>query len=370
MSDARRNDPRAPLSMAELPMPAGWFAVALSRDLPKGRAIPARVGSQDLVAWRDERGAACVASAWCPHLGAHLGYLGQVRGQTLVCGFHGFAFGADGSCLATGYEGRVPARARLAMWPVSEVDGAVLGYHDAAGQPPAWVIPPVDREGWTAPRWRTVTFTGHPVEITENSVDVGHLRFVHGYSAVREISRASVDGPVLTARYAMTRAGRIYGVPVPAMRATFDVAAYGLGFSRVDLTVHTLGAQVRLWVLPTPLGDGTVRLRIGAAARKSASPQAPAVLRWLPASLTAGVIRDFALLGLANDVSQDRRVWETKRHMPRPVIAEGDGPIGPYRRWAAQFLAGTAVPPPLDARRPATTTAVTEETPATETVAL
>ena len=356
MSEARRDRPPVPLSMTELPTPAGWFAVTLSRDLPKGRAVPARVGSQDLVAWRDERGAACVASAWCPHLGAHLGYLGRVRGAALVCGFHGFAFGADGSCLATGYAGRVPPRARLAMWPVSEIDGVVLTYHDAAGQPPSWTIPPAEATGWTAPRWRALTFTGHPMEITENSVDVGHLRFVHGYSAVREITRASTDGPVLTARYAMTRPGRMFGVRVPTMRAAFDVAAYGLGFSRVDLTVHTLGARVRLWVLPTPLGDGTVRLRIGAAACRSASPEAPVALRWLPASLTAGVIRDFALLGLANDVSQDRGVWETKRHLPRPVIAEGDGPIGPYRRWAAQFLAVTTVPPQRDTGRPATET--------------
>jgi len=341
MNDARRDYPQTPLSMAELPVPSGWFAVALTRELPRGRVTPARVGRQDLVAWRDESGTACVATAWCPHLGAHLGYLGRVRGQALVCGFHGFAFGSDGSCLATGYEGRVPPRARLTMWPAAEVDGVVLTYHDAAGLPPSWTIPPADAEGWTAPRWRTLTFTGHPMEVTENSVDVGHLGFVHGYSGVREIIRASTDGPVLTARYAMTRAGRMYGVPVPAMRTTFDVAAYGLGFSRVDVTVHTLRTRARLWVLPTPLGDGTVRLRLGTAARRTrstATPEAGAALRWVPASLAAGVIRDFALLGLANDVAQDRRVWETKRHLRRPALAAGDGPIGLYRRWAGQFM--------------------------------
>ena len=65
---------------------------------------------------------------------------------------------------------------------------------------------------------------------------------------------------------------------------------------------------------------------------------APAVLRVLPARLTAPAIRDFALIGLVNDVAQDRRVWATKRHLVQPAIAEEDGPIGPYRRWADQFL--------------------------------
>jgi nitrite reductase/ring-hydroxylating ferredoxin subunit len=341
--------------MADLPTPAGWFAVTLGHELRSGQVTPARVGGQELVVWRDEGGTAHAAAAWCPHLGAHLGHLGKVRGEALVCGFHGFAFGGDGACLATGYGGRIPPRARLGMWPTEEVDGVVLAYHDAGhstghgadGQSPPWRIPPADAPGWTRARWRTLTFTGHPLDITENSVDVGHLRFVHGYGEVQELTPADTEGPLLTARYGMTRPGRIFGVPVPAVRVTFDVAAYGLGFSRVDLTVHTLGAQARLWVLPTPLGDGTVRLRIGARARRAMSSPAPAALRALPTRLTASAIRDFALLGLVNDVAQDRRVWATKRHLVRPAIAEGDGPIGPYRRWADQFLRLTPVPAAL-----------------------
>jgi 3-Ketosteroid 9alpha-hydroxylase C-terminal domain len=113
------------------------------------------------------------------------------------------------------------------------------------------------------------------------------------------------------------------------VRTTFDVAVYGLGFSRVDLTVHTLAARARLWVLPTPLGDGRVCLRLGTAAHRAG---------WLRSRLIARVIRDFVLLGLVNDVAQDRRVWATKRHLPRPALAAGDGPVGLYRRWAGQFL--------------------------------
>jgi hypothetical protein len=87
-------------------------------------------------------------------------------------------------------------------------------------------------------------------------------------------------------------------------------------------------------------------LRIGASVRKASGPETPAALRWLPARLTATAFRDFALLGLANDVSQDRRIWQTKHHLPLPAIAEGDGPIGTYRHWARQFLPGATVQPP------------------------
>ncbi len=69
--------------------------------------------------WRDASGRLGVARAWCPHLGAHLGHVGRVKGDVLECGFHGFCFDAAGQCRATGYGGRVPSRARLSSFAVS-----------------------------------------------------------------------------------------------------------------------------------------------------------------------------------------------------------------------------------------------------------
>jgi len=67
-------------------------------------------------------------------------------------------------------------------------------------------------------------------------------------------------------------------------------------------------------------------------------PSAPAVLGHLPPGLVARAIRAFTLSNLDADVRQDRRIWATKCHLPRPLLADGDGPIGLYRRWAAEFL--------------------------------
>ncbi|WP_406388980.1 hypothetical protein [Streptomyces sp. NBC_00211] len=35
-----------------------------------------------------------------------------------------------------------------------------------------------------------------------------------------------------------------------------------------------------------------------------------------------------------------RRPWHTKRYQPAPRLADGDGPIMAYRRWAQQFYPG------------------------------
>lgn len=299
--------------------------------------------------WRTDSGVLAAAGAWCPHLGAHLGKTGRIRGEQLECGFHGFRFSSDGSCQATGYGGAVPRRAALGCIPVTENGGVILAWFDPAGGPPSFEVPQIDLDGWCRPSWRTTTFAGHPLETTENSVDIGHLAVLHGYDDVAELEPASVDGATLRARYQMTRGGHSSGVRLPTMRTEFDVSVHGLGVSIVDLTVITLGARQRLYVLPTPLGDGMVTLRLGVSSRLQRIEAGPEALRWLSPAATARLMSQFTLLALYYDVAQDRRIWVSKRHVPHPVLADGDGPIGLYRKWAAQFLgpAGTAEAPPV-----------------------
>lgn len=335
------------LTSRQLPEPAGWFAVAASGHLNRHGVLPANVGGRELVVWRSERGQAKVAGAFCPHLGAHLGKVGSTRDGQLRCGFHGFAFDSDGQCVSTGYGGRVPSRACLQMWPAAELDGVVLAWRHPQNDTPGWTIPAAATDGWTRPRWRTSSFAGHPLEITENSVDLGHLRVLHGYEELRETSRASCEGPLLTASYSFERPRRLAWPPAPDLRASIEVSVHGLGFSRVELHVETLGARLRLWVLPTSTGPGRVTLRLGVAANESWAGDAPPALRRIPAALVAPLLREFTLAGLAADVDQDRKVWRSKRHLLRPALAPGDGPVGLYRHWAQQFL-----PAPTGNQRP------------------
>lgn len=50
---------------------------------------------KELVVWRGQNGVAYVADAYCPHLGAHLGVEGEVKGNCIQCPFHNWQF--DGS---------------------------------------------------------------------------------------------------------------------------------------------------------------------------------------------------------------------------------------------------------------------------------
>ena len=160
----------------------------------------------NIVAWCDENGRVCVAEAYCPHLGSDLGPAaggggGGVCDGRLICPFHGFEFDTTGQCVATPYS--VPPRyKRLGVFEMREVLGLIFAWWGIQGRAPQWSLPadPPDQAGWSGIEIKTNRFPGHPQETTENSVDLGHLRYVHGYGSVDRIEPVSVDGPCLESR--------------------------------------------------------------------------------------------------------------------------------------------------------------------------
>jgi hypothetical protein len=60
-------------------------------------------------------------------------------------------------------------------------------------------------------------------------------------------------------------------------------------------------------------------------------------LRWQPRPLLNALISRFILYCFSHDAQQDFDIWQNKRFIQPPALAEGDGPIGKYRLWARQF---------------------------------
>ena len=155
---------------------------------------------EDIVVWCDKNGRVCVAEAFCPHLGSYLGPAagGRICDGRLVCPFHGFEYDATGQCVATLFADP-PKTARLRVFKIREINGLIFAWWGIQGRKPQWNLPvdSPDQAGWSDFKIRTVPFPGHPQETTENSVDLAHLRYVHGYDNVNRVGRMSVDGPYL-----------------------------------------------------------------------------------------------------------------------------------------------------------------------------
>jgi nitrite reductase/ring-hydroxylating ferredoxin subunit len=104
-----------------------WLAVAWSDDLPRGGVDPLVVAGRALVLFRGEGGRPTALDAHCRHLGAHMGYGGEVVGDALRCPFHGWRWERNGHCSDVPYAKgeRIPRGARIRSWPAMDRDGFV-----------------------------------------------------------------------------------------------------------------------------------------------------------------------------------------------------------------------------------------------------
>ena len=126
--------------------------------------------------------------------------------------------------------------------------GLIFAWWSIEGRAPQWSLPDDPREepGWTDFEIRTLRFAGHPQETTENSVDLVHLRYVHGYDSVDRIGRLSVDGACLESDFDFKRVRTIARVASLTFNISANTRIYGLGYSYVKIREHSIGMDMRL----------------------------------------------------------------------------------------------------------------------------
>lgn len=330
----------------ERDMPSGWFAVAFSADLRPGAVARSAVGGDDVVVYRTESGLARVVSPHCPHLGAHLGHGGRVRGENIVCPFHGFAFGPNGTCTATG-NGAKPPRIGLAVRPSREAGGLVLAWHHPAGLGPQWEpddLPDTYPHPVRTAYLERICFQ----DVGENSVDLGHFTYVHNAVRPEVLDDFATDGHRASGRL---RAGVATIPRRPPIEVHFSFRYWGMGLLVIDFEPVKWPVRLRLVIAATPAAPRLVRLHVSTSidigSRGTlASAGAPA-LRLLAAALTRAV-DGWVQRGLRDDIV----IWTHKLYLDRPRLADGDQGIAAWRRWVRQFYEPTPALPALDAPVP------------------
>ena len=326
----------------ELPaFPEGWYFVATREHILRERLIEKRWLGEEIVAWCDEEGRVCVAEAVCPHLGSYLGpeVGGRVCNGRLVCPFHGFEFDTTGQCVATP-NAPAPRAAKLNVYETRDILGLVFAWFGSGGPFPRWELPgsPSTGEEWGEMGFRTLRFRGHPQETAENSVDLGHLRYVHGYDNVNPVGSVTVEGPYLRSCFDFKRVRRILGVTDLVYEISAVTHIHGLGYSFVEIHEKTIDMNARLWVLPTPIDGTLLDLVLVSQLREIRKPRRFITgLGFLPGKLRQDLMNHILLSQQKRDVLQDVVIWERKRFRTPPRLCSADGPIGKYRRYCRQF---------------------------------
>jgi nitrite reductase/ring-hydroxylating ferredoxin subunit len=303
------------------PIPMSWYQVAYPSDLnaesPNGRVHSTHAFGRDIVVWRDDGGTAHTHDAYCPHLGAHVGVGGTVVGATIRCPFHGWRFDGDGSCAEIPYSDRTNRRAVLRSYPTIERNGLVFAWYHPGGSPPRWEIPKVEQFGdpeWTDYVATSYTIRSIPQEMGENSVDPAHFRYVHGTEYVATVEEYLTDGP-----RSVMRSKQGYVTPRGSVEGRIDVEAFGPGFG---LTWFRGIIDALLVTTTTPVDDESTIVRFHFTVKQP-----------------GGRLADAFISEIDKQVRQDIPIWENKRYIETPALADTDGPIMRFRSWFRQFYA-------------------------------
>ena len=303
--------------MKGIGFPRGWFVVAWSPELGPGEVRPLHYFDRHLVLFRGESGKLAVLDAHCPHLGAHLGVGGCVRGDTVECPFHAWRFDAEGQCVDVPYSKKIPARATLTSWHVVERNEIIFLWFDPAGGEPDWEVPVIDEYGtpeWTPWFPNILQVKTHPREIVENVADKAHFPIVHRTEV--EVFENIYDGHMATQH--------TVGLATPPRggKDHFDITAtyHGPAFQVSDMAgvLHT-----KLFLAHTPITETLLDLRF-AVSLERAGPRTDEFASYYVENLR---------LGFHEDIS----IWEHKLFRDVPRLVEGDGPLGKLRRWYSQF---------------------------------
>lgn len=321
--------------------PSGWFQVAWAGELSVGDVQPLHYFGRDLVLYRGNKGYH-VLDAHCRHMGAHLGHGGMVAGDSIVCPYHGWRWGADGRNQLVPLEKKATDRCRMGAWETVVANQIIWVWFDEAGRPPLFAAP-TDLAGVAegerydvyphcAKAWRNVKT--RPQYIPENNVDVEHLRWIHKAKGPIDTTRLEVDGYVMRIANTIT-----YGFGKDSTRLTPDgpisveVAAelWGLGFQYTFFPLPDAAVSIQA---QTPVDEDHCDMfqSVLVYGEEGVDPAAE------PTAMAAARVREQFV-----QIARDIPIWENMKYIANASLSpQEEKAMHAVREWAYRFYPADA----------------------------
>ncbi|GAA1810259.1 aromatic ring-hydroxylating dioxygenase subunit alpha [Planosporangium flavigriseum] len=176
-----------------------WYVAAYGREI--GHDLFSRtICGESVLFWRTESGDVTAVSDRCVHRRFPLSQApSRLVDDQVVCGYHGFTYGADGRCVAVPGQTRIPRTARLTSYPVVEQDSFVWIW---IGDPARADSTRIPRAPWLdSPDYTTVSGM-EPLQarfglLVDNLLDLSHETYLHGgYIGTPEVAGTPITTEV------------------------------------------------------------------------------------------------------------------------------------------------------------------------------
>jgi vanillate O-demethylase monooxygenase subunit len=157
-----------------------WYVAAKAADVTESLA-PRRILGEHIVLYRKESGEPVALEDACPHRKLPLS-MGRRAGDTVVCGYHGLTFDADGRCIRSPIQTRIPPNAKVRSYPIADKWGMVWIWMGDPARVDAGKIVAIDNfddPSWGLSSGGPMTCACNYLYLTDNLLDPTHVAFVH-----------------------------------------------------------------------------------------------------------------------------------------------------------------------------------------------
>lgn len=309
--------------------PRGWFCIGIDYEFS---SVPVKLDyfGTSLVAYRgQDSGQVHILDAYCPHMGANLAGEGSmVLGDSVICPFHGWRWGADGFCNDIPYAKKIPAKARIKSWPVMEENQLVYVWFDPDGGPPIEEqrIPrneEVFEDGWTPWVIRRAAVDNNCRELIDNMADKAHFGPVHGAQDITLFTNISEGHTYTQLMNGRSEMGQMES------RATYYGPGYMIHSMKIELDT---GDSTRLMSLVMNVPTTMESFEFLAGFRYP-----------VPPGMEGNIVAQIQFVNQQIDqniqgVFADLAIWKDKITIDNPILCDGDGPLTRLRQWYHQFL--------------------------------
>jgi len=321
----------------------GWHCLGLASAFRDGQIHGIDIFGNRVIIYQNAAGELRGMNAYCPHMGADLA-LGEVKGDTVVCKFHGWAWdGNDGGCKNIPYAKTIPPKAKTRTWELMEENQFLFIWHDAEGDGPTddVMIPRLEQaftdewSDWSVASW---TIQNNCRELIDNIADMAHFAPVHGSTGTvyfanifeKHIATQVMVGtfPNLSENEFLTTRATYYG---PAYQITHMFGMMqGVPVESILMNSHT------------PIDENSFELRFGVIVKKFPG---------MTDEACDGMVQGY-VDATNNAFREDVEIWHNKVKIDNPLLCDGDGPVIRNRQWYDQFYQNKAdVSPKLAERK-------------------
>jgi 3-ketosteroid 9alpha-monooxygenase subunit A len=311
----------------------GWYVIGNAASVTTSPRMLEVFGVK-LVAYRGEDdGEVHILDAYCPHMGGDLSD-GKVCGNSVVCPFHLWSWGADGVCDDIPYARKIPEKAVIKSWPALEKNGLVFVWQDPEGNAPIAEQEPEEMADWYSGQWTDWEMAAIPIEtlgreLVDNMADMAHFGPIH-YSTVKSF-RNTMDGHKFVQYMVGGHELLVEGDNgLITSVATYEGPAYMTTTMTGTMDGHPM--TVHLLVSHVPVDMENFLINFGVMMKKD--PDATeAENKAMVEAYTETNIESF---------QQDVAIWNNKCIIDNPLMCDGDGPVHLVRKWWSQFMTDIA----------------------------